>query len=187
MKVTKENGLIKVQSDYSAEFVKRAKMLQGKWKSPCWVFPEENEPELKALLLEIYGENGDPQETVDLIINIGQMPNDQTISLGGYLLASRKSRDYAVTLGDNVILVSGGFPKSGGSAKYPYVDADDDTVVKAKGVPMALYERFKDSGYVKLAGNADSHREKLLAERERLLARLAEINAELGELEEGVS
>lgn len=179
MKITRENGKIKVRSDYNAEFVKRAKLLQGKWAAPFWVFPEENEPELKALLLEIYGENGDPQETVDLLVSIGQMPNGQTISLGGYLLASRKSRDYAVTLGDNVILVSGGFPKSGGSAKYPYVNADDDTVVKAKGVPMALYERFKDSGYVKLAGDADSHREKLIAERERLLARLAEINAEL--------
>ena len=182
MKITRENGKIKVQSDYNADFVKRAKMLQGKWERPCWVFPEENEPELKVLLMEIYGENGDQQETVDLIISIGQMQNDQTVSLGGLKLAYRRYRDAEVTLGENVILIGGEFPKSGGSARYPRVNANDDTVVKAKGVPMALYERYKDSGYVKLAEDTDTHRDKLLAERERLLARLAEINAELKEV-----
>lgn len=180
MKITKDNGKIKVQSDYNAEFVKRAKMLQGKWVSPCWVFPEENEPELKALLLEIYGENGDPQETVDLIISIGKMPNDQTISLGGYKLAYRRARDAAVELGDNVILLHGMFTDSGGSARYPRVNAASDTIVKAKGCPVALYERYKDCEYITLA-DAEDRREKLIAERDRLLARIAEINAELEE------
>lgn len=181
MKITKENGKIKVQSDYNADFVKRAKLLHGKWERPYWVFPEENEPEVKELLMRIYGENGDEQEAVDLIVSIGQMDDAQTLSLGGYKLASRRFRDEAVRLGDNVILLNGDFAISGGSAKYPRVSASKDAVVKAKGVPMALYERFKGAGFVRLADDADAHRAKLLAERERLLARLTEINAALGE------
>lgn len=181
MKVINENGTIKVQSDYNADFVKRAKLLQGRWSKPYWVFPGENEAEVKALLMDIYGENGDEQETVDLLIDLGKMENGQTVRLGGYVLAYRYSRDSMVRLGDNVILVSGNFDESGGSTKYPRVNADDGTIVKAKGVPMSLYERYKNEDYIKVAVDEDDRKAKLMAEKERLLARLAEIETELAQ------
>ena len=37
MDVRKKDGSILVKSDYSKEFIKRAKMLEGVWKTPYWV------------------------------------------------------------------------------------------------------------------------------------------------------
>lgn len=181
MKIVKEDGKIKVQSSYNAEFVKAAKMLHGRWSKPFWVFPEENEPEVKELLMRIYGENGDEQERVEIIVDISEM-NGKSIDLDGMVLATRYSRDTAVRLADNVILIAGGFPESGGSAAHPRVNPDEGTKVRVKDVPMGLYERVKDMPCVELKDAAELHEAKLLAEKERLLARLAEIEAELAKV-----
>lgn len=184
MKIIKENGRIKVKSDYNKEFIRRAKLIEGKWDAPYWSFPEENESEVKALLLEIYGENGDPQETVDILVNISEM-NGESIELCGRILCSRRGRDAAVKLAENVMLTQGGFPSSGGSAKNPRVNPDDGTVLKVKKCPLSLYERVKDMECVTLCESddtADNKRKVLLAEKERLLRRLEEIEAELSAL-----
>lgn len=178
MKIVKENGKIKVQSDYNAEFVHDAKLLQGKWDKPFWIFPEENEPEVRELLMRIYGENGEPQERVDIIVDISYM-NGQYIDLCGMHLAGRFYRDYPVRLAHNVLLISGGFPDSGGSAAHPRVNPEEGTKLKVKGVPVGMYERLKDMPNVELCNDAEQHREKLLAEKQRLLERLAAIEAEL--------
>lgn len=178
MKVVKENGKIKVQSDYNAEFVKAAKMLQGKWDKPYWVFPEENEPEVRDLLMRIYGEDGEPQERVDIIVDISEM-NGQYIDLCGMHLAGRFIRDNPVWIAPNVLLISGGFPESGGSRANPRVNPEEGTKLKVKGIPMGLYERLKDMPNVELCDAAEYHKKMLLAEKQRLLERLAAIEAEL--------
>jgi hypothetical protein len=50
----------------------------------------------------------------------------QYLRLGGYLLASRRGRDYGAEIVET--LVSGTIPKSGGSVKNPAVSASDDSV-----------------------------------------------------------
>ena len=178
MKVVMENGKIKVKSAYNAEFVNGAKMLQGKWSAPYWCFPEENEQEVRELLLRIYGENGEEQERVSVIVDVSKM-NGGSIYLEGILLATRFSRDCAVKLAENVILVSGGFPERGGSAKCPMCNPEEGTKLKIKGVPLALYERIKEK--VALCDDVAQRKERLEAEKARLLARLAEIEKELKE------
>lgn len=178
MKIVKENGKIKVQSDYNAEFVKAAKMIQGKWDKPFWVFPEENEPEVRELLMRIYGEDGEEQERVDIIVDISGM-NGQYIDLCGMHLAGRFLRDNPVWLANNVLLIAGGFPESGGSRSNPRVNPEEGTKLKVKGVPIGLYERLKDMPNVELCDDAEQRKEKLLAEKQRLLERLAAIEAEL--------
>jgi hypothetical protein len=178
MKIVKENGKIKVQSDYNAEFVKAAKMIQGKWDKPYWVFPEENEPEVRELLMRIYGENGEEQERVDIIVDISEK-NGQYIDLCGMHLAGRFLRDNPVWIAPNVVLIAGGFPESGGSRSNPRVNPEEGTKLKVKGVPMGLYERLKDMPNVELCETAEQHKAKLLAEKQRLLERLAAIEAEL--------
>ena len=183
MKIIKKDGRIKVQSDYNREYISRAKLIEGKWESPYWSFPEENEKEVRALLLEIYGEDGEYHETVDILVDITKMPDDGTISLCSRALCSRRQRDCNVELANGVMLVEGGFTESGGSAKNPMVSPRNGTVLKVKRCPVSFYERVKEMPNVTLC-ESDKSRKKILTEKkEELLRYIAEIDAELATLQ----
>lgn len=183
MKIVRENGKIKVQSDYNREFIGGVKTLGGKWSSPWWCVPEENEEALDILLQRVYGEGLSPAELVDLIVDLGALSEDNgAIRMDGKLLARRPSRDSLVQLGDGVVLVSGALSESGGSRCNPRVDADEGTIVKVYLVPAALYERYKDHPGVQLApSDSGTKRQRLIEEREKLLRRIAEIEREIAE------
>lgn len=192
MEYIKEDGKIKILSDYNINFIKGAKLIEGKWKSPYWVFPEENESAVRELLLDIYGTTGEPQETVDLLVDISEVyytnkflyQNDNNIYLCRRILCTRYDRDSEVRLGENVLLIKGGFANSGGSRKYPSVSPQEGTILKVKRCPVSVYERVKDLPEITLCestGTAD-RKSQLLEEKERLQKRLAEIEAELRQL-----
>ena len=58
----------------------------------------------------------------------------------GRLLVERRSRDYEVKLGNKVVVLSGGFPKSGGSMKYPSCAPYEGTILKVRDVPVTIVE-----------------------------------------------
>ena len=62
VKVTVSNTKIKVESDFSKEFVTQAKTIKGRWEKPYWVFPVEQEKRLREILMEVYGEDGTSEE-----------------------------------------------------------------------------------------------------------------------------
>lgn len=180
MKVTVENGKIKVNSPYNSEFIARARQIQGKWSSPNWVFPEENKDEVKELLVECYGECGDLGEvdTVTIELDLDTYEDDapnHVLMFGSMVLLERRSRDRQPTFADNVMVVTGGFRESGGSRQHPCVSPKEGTILRVKGVPVTVYNRFKDCEGVRLVSDLDT--EKLKAEREKLLKRLAEIDS----------
>ena len=130
-----------------------------RWNAPYWVFPEENAEQVKALLMEIYAEDGTPQDTVDVMVNISALEDDDVLSLCGRILCSRRYRDGAVKLGSGVMLMQGGFPTRGGSSKYPRVAPEEGTVLKVKNVPVSVYERIKkEMPNVTLADDSDNKR-----------------------------
>lgn len=178
MKTIIENNTIKVQSDYNKDFIARARMLQGKWKAPYWCFPEENKDELRELLLDVYGECDTLAEEstayVTLEVSLDELSDGESIRLDTMTLCRRQHRDYDVRLSDNVMLIKGGFPFSGGSMKNPRCCPQDGTVLRVKNVPMKIYERVREHEGVTLVGDID--RAKLVEERERLMARLAELD-----------
>lgn len=178
MEVIKTESVIKVKSDYNKAFISKAKMIQGKWNAPYWVFPVENEKEVNDLLLSVYGENGEPQECVTILVDISKEYGD-TIYLCGRILCSRRSRDSEVRLAENVMLVSGGFYSSGGSRAYPDVNPIEGTVLKVKECPLSFYERVKDEPNVTLCEEHTEHtnKQKLIEEKERLLRRIEEIDS----------
>lgn len=184
MKTKIENGKIYVQSDYNRDYIARAKGLQGKWSSPYWVFPEENIDELRELLLDVYGECGDLAEEAPVTVTV-ELDLDEykhvgaEVSIGSFVAVRRRYRDSDVTYADNVMLVKGGFPASGGSVKNPRVYPDSGTVIRVKDIPVKLYEKIKDEAGVTLYKAPDNA--ALIEERDRLLARLAELNALIGD------
>ena len=183
MKTIIENGKIKVQSEYNRDFITRAKSIQGKWNSPYWVFPEENINELREILLDIYGECGELADeapvTVTVDLNLDDYDYGADIKIGGVTVVKRRYRDSDVIYSDNVMLISGGFPSSGGSRQNPRVYPYKGTVIRVKDIPARLYEKIKDMDGVTLYKMPD--KAALIEERDRLLARLAELNALIGD------
>ncbi len=188
MKVIIENGIIKVKSEYNRDFIKKAKMIQGKWDSPYWTFPEENQKEVRELLLDIYGycaELADePVSTVTVEVNLDEFNgyDGDSIKLDTMTIARRISRDRDVILHDNVMCLSGGFKDSGGSAKNPRPAPISGTVLRVKDLPVGIYERIKDKDGIRVVSSID--KKALIDERERLISRIRTIDELLKDSEE---
>jgi len=179
MEIKIENGKVKVQSAYNAAFIKRARMVGGKWEPPYWEFSQEDEELVRNLCMDIYGQDGrTPAEMVTIDVNLDAYPHDPSgeLFLGSMSIAHRTGRDRPVKLPDGVILVSGGFPDSGGSANHPRLTEERGTVLRVKNFPMTLYERMEDKTGLTIVDKTID-RFALLAERETLMKRLAEIES----------
>jgi len=184
MKITKTDTKIMVKSDYSTTFVAEAKKLSGKWNADnkSWDFDIADEDRVKALLRKIYGEDGETAvETVRVEIvldkiNWSGMP-DGVLEMFGRTLLQRRSRDAAVIQHDSVLVVSGSFDHSGGSAKYPRIAQSSDMVIEVKNVPLTLAEKaaadFPEA--IRIISEAKIDRVALEAEKAKLLLRIAEI------------
>jgi hypothetical protein len=103
---------------FNEEWNLRAKELAGRWnpKLKAWIFDSKEEERVRELARDIFGTDGSPVETVvvdyDLWADYG---GGNEIWLFGRKIVWRPRRDDAVKLGEGVILLSGGFPRSGGS------------------------------------------------------------------------
>jgi len=173
------NTKIKVESTYNAKLVRLAKTVQGRWEKPYWVFPIDNEERVREILMEVYGEDGRPCETVSVDLILDDYGHGDCIFFGDLLLANRPGRDVRVRLASNVMVAKGNFNASGGSRNNPRVSYEEGTVIRVKDVPRALYERHKNDPGVVLVENTIKSADRLLQERKALLARIAEIDKEL--------
>ena len=193
-----KNGKLLVVSEYNAEFVKRAKTLGGKWKSSekAWAFDPDDEADVSAVLMDIYGEDGSGDvETCDVTVRVDLLDNEQEITLCGLPVCRRRYRDEAVRMAAGVILLRGAFPSSGGSMKNPRCNAEEETVVKMKRVSKAIAERALSDPKIAPAivqvewkdepteegreTELTKERDKLVAEIKKLQARVDEIDDEL--------
>ena len=98
---------------------------------------------------------------------VGWSTYDAQIVLGGYVLASRRGRDYSANCIET--LVKGSFGKTGGSVKNPKANCSDDSV-------FGLHVR-KDFAIRHGLISKDESKLALEAERAALVARIAEIDA----------
>ena len=167
-----------VVSDYSTEFVKEARRLNGKWSGGAWAFDAQDEEMVRDVLLRVYGEDGKTAvETVNVEVTIDDIAGYDSIELFGRVLAKRFSRDSNVKLHDSVIVKEGGFPSSGGSVKNPALKHSENTVLLVKNVPVVLAEEGVKNypNSIKIVSDKKVDKDALLKEKESLLKRLAEI------------
>lgn len=131
------------------------------------------------VLLDAYGDCGKLSDEdipcVDVIIDMDKYPCSCYLKIDTLIVAERPSRDADVILSPKALVMQGGFEKSGGSVKNPYVNALDGTIIKVENVPLVVAERAKDLDGITIINQDKSNREILLEERERLLKRLEEI------------
>ena len=65
MKIYEENGKLYVESDYSREFVKGAKLLNGTWSGKAWVFNPENEEHVRKRNSSVLTYRGEAKERLE--------------------------------------------------------------------------------------------------------------------------
>ncbi len=182
-------GRIAVTTPYSADFVAAAKRLGGRWapKSKTWTFDPRDRARVEDILTQCFGWVSQPSgelATVRVVIDDGG-GNVPEVRFAGRPICWRRGRDEAVRLADNVVLVAGHFPGSGGSMRRPLVisaPSDAEVTLEIRDIPVEALAAETSSRWDSLrwervdAGGA-AQRAALVAERKRLQSRLAEIDA----------
>lgn len=189
--VTTENGKTSVTSPFDAEFVSKAKTIGGKWDgaNKAWTFDSRDEQRVRDLCRQVYGTDGNAVETGDLVtvrVHLSDHEGskyDNFAKFAGQRIAHRPDRDSAVRLAANVVLIEGKLPSTGGSMRYPNIDAGSDVIVEVRDIPRATLALEREQDYEIIGETSNVDVDALLAEREQLLARIAEIDALLPEPE----
>lgn len=171
-------------SPYNMDFIKRVKLLGGKWDAEhkAWVVPNRAVEEARAAMVAVYGrDDREPSETVDVILRFPERYESDirsSISLMGRTLARAHGRDSGASIGDGVMFLEGS-PDSDGSYKNWYTVIKAGSVVKLLDVPKSLSlstqapKKIEMEIVEKTKSDAVATLKK---ERETLLARIAEID-----------
>lgn len=113
----------------------------GKFSNGSWRMPDT--PANREAIARRFGAKS---PLVDVLVEAAKLRDGSVVQIGGYVLASRRGRDYAVRMPDGVSLESGSFSASGGSVKSPRVCAGSDVVFRLRcrqdfatrvGLPLA--------------------------------------------------
>lgn len=133
---------LKLTSPYEPTLPPKARALGGRWhpETKTWRFDPRDVERVRSMCLGTFGVDplAEPDEGVEIVtvrIDLDKVGDTNELWLFGRCIATRPSRDYRVKLGDGVVLIAGGFPSSGGSAKYPALRAQTGTVLEVRDVP----------------------------------------------------
>lgn len=127
---------IAVYSPYHPTFIQKARKLNGKWKSPHWIFDARDEQRVRDVCIAVYGTDGAPVETTTVQMRVDNVRDDQLYAYGRCVL-SRPARDSRVKLGDGVIILEGHFSSSCGSRNNPQIGGDN-VLLEIRDVPLIL-------------------------------------------------
>ena len=190
IKVTIKDGRAKVFTPFNRDFVNAIRNIGGrKWDADdkCWTVPEEALPEVRKIMMEVYGETDLPNTCGSVTVKVTfkeewyERCND--VIIFKKVIASARGRDSGARSGDDVTFLEGK-PTSGGSMKNWKSVVPAGCVVLLRHVPMAVWEEDKDSEYYTaelVDEGREAKRKELEEEKARLLARIAEIDKLLAE------
>ena len=175
-------GRLAVTTPYNARFVDAAKRLGGRWapKSHAWTFDPRDRARVEDILTQCFGWVAAPSgelATVRVTIDDGA-GNVPEVRFAGRPICWRRGRDESVRLADNVVIVAGRFPGSGGSMRRPLVisaPSDAEVTLEIRDIPVEALAAEDSSRWDSLRWervDADG-----AAQRERLQSRLSEIDA----------
>lgn len=117
--ITIEPDKVGIKSPFNPRNNDRFRATGGKFDGGQWNFA--NTPATSTMIDDLFGSSEDyVQIRVDADDGRVEACNN-TLVLGGYVLADRRSRDARVNIADGVQLYSGQFRSSGGSMKSPRV------------------------------------------------------------------
>jgi hypothetical protein len=153
LKIEDRNGkiavIISAPLGFLPAFNTWAKNQGARWDKslPGWGgFDTRDTERVRERCLRHFGTDGTPCDMCDIT---GYKPAENPDYFCGRLVAERAGRDQSVALGRGVVVLSGGFPGSGGSVKNPRLDAKEGTRIEIRDVPLALAREFcEDSSMI---------------------------------------
>jgi len=138
-----KDGRACLKSPYNPEFVKRVKLMGGRWNpdGQYWHVDEGLLEDLRALLREVYGmddltEGKQETVTVELTFKDSYEKRTAPVIIFGRTVASAFGRDTGARVGDGVVFTKGA-PQSGGSRANWCTCIPEGCVVKMLNVPVA--------------------------------------------------
>lgn len=180
-----ESGKAIVTSPYNPEFVKKVKLMGGKWDAGkrVWKVDEGLIEDVRSVMREVYGrdDRGELSGTCTVVVSFdeGVIRYRSPVTIFGRVIASAYGRDSGARVGEGCAFLDGR-PESGGSMKNWYTVVPDGSRVKITGVPKCLLSESLPDGVSFTVVDDEINREALLEEKENLLKRLKEIDRLLG-------
>lgn len=137
VRIERQGNSVILSAPYHPDLPARARQLGGKFDgyTKSWTFDSRDEARVRALAREIYGTDGEASKTIAVRVHVDRFLDARSLWLFGREIARRPERDWAVRLGEGVVVISGGFPASGGSVKNPRLAAEPGTVLEVRDVP----------------------------------------------------
>lgn len=147
---------LKLVSPYHPSLPADARALGGQWNATtkAWYFDQRDADRVRALCLKHFGVDplaDAPADLVTVRLNLDAYSDGAELWVFGRQVAGRLSRDQSVRLGEGVVLLSGGFPLSGGSTKNPRLDPEKGTVLEVRDVPRNLFESALEAQRAEIA------------------------------------
>ena len=179
-------GVLKVISPYNKELVSFARMRGGKWSDSgkAWLFDPRDEFAIRAALIDIFGtDDYGSCKKVDVRISLDHFKISDEFVLFGLQLLRRRYTDRRVDIDARVVVVSGGFPATGGSRRYPEINPEKGTIIEVRDIPqeIAVKTWAENKEGIELLGDIDI--EKLKQEKVALLKRVQQIDEVIADLE----
>lgn len=185
---------ITVASPYNPDFPARARALGGIWDadSKTWKFDARDESRVRELCLRIYGTDGSPIATGDLVtLRVTCDPhrslwqNKGPLFFAGREIGRASGRDSGGRTGDGIVFLEGAVT-SGGSWKHWQTCTTEGAIFEIRDLPRvkAMEAIAKNKVGITLQiieaeESPEDRRSALKAERAAILSRLAEIDTEL--------
>lgn len=177
------NEYIYVKTPYSSDFVKEARKLNGRWVDGQkeWRFDPRDIDKVREICLKVYGTDGLTPigKLVTVRLHLDKMADKtdraDNLQLFGRSIAYRPHRDSQVRI--DGIIISGGFPATGGSARFPMLLPETGTVIEVRDIPENIVhpEDFTEGALEILANDKKPNIKALKEEAATIRKRLAEI------------
>lgn len=183
IKVETRNGMLAVVCPYSQTFVSFAKMRGGKWSDGArqWLFDPRDEFAVRSTLVDIYGTDdyeGCAKTDVRLVLDgmRDEWDGYSRLFMCGREIARRKYHDSYVELGEDIVLIAGGFPRKASYRGEPVLCPDDGTILEVRGVPVMAAEAALQQYPEAIMVLGDYDISKLREERDFHAKRIAELD-----------
>lgn len=149
-----EKEVINVFCPFDDKFVKAAGNISGKFDHSlkCWTFPARSDQKVRTLLIDIFGtDDSASSPKIDIRVTFTELyyANQNSIKLGGRLIARATSRDSGAKLGDDVDLISG-WVNSGGSAKNWDTRTAEGSVYEIFNFEASQLDKIKALDYIEV-------------------------------------
>lgn len=181
-----DSGKALITSPYNLDFVKKVKLLGGKWDAGMrvWKVDEGLIEDVRSAMREVYGrdDRGDLFGTCTVIVSFSEDVDGykSPVTVFGRVIASAYGRDSGAKVGEGCAFLEGR-PESGGSMKNWRTTVPAGSKVKIMNVPKCVLSNTSlPDGASFTVVDDEINREALLEEKENLLKRLKEIDRLLG-------